>query len=71
MRSGKLEEARSEPEWGGDVRGATELQNPKTQVHGPRDLKLVRMWDRLSQFSIVDWQTLIRPRKFNCNENTV
>ena len=25
------------------------------------------MWDRLSQFSIV-WQTLIRPRKFNCNE---
>ena len=33
VRSGNLEEARSEPEWGGDVRGATELQNPKTQVH--------------------------------------
>ena len=29
VRSGNLEEARSEPEWGGDVRGAAELQNPK------------------------------------------
>ena len=36
VRSGNLEEARSEPEWEGDVVGATELQNPKTQVHWPR-----------------------------------
>ena len=38
VRSGNLEEARSEPEWGGDVRGATELQNPKTANAGPLTL---------------------------------
>ena len=38
VRSGNLEEARSEPEWGGDVRGATELQNPKTAKRRSIDL---------------------------------